>query len=104
MHRFHPSGRSIWTVVGRECDFLVDFAPHDETKLYCACSDFYYRVLGTKISECYHLLACKMAVEEEMYAVVNFSDEEFPTFLKALISDNFKAISDQRGGKTVPPP
>jgi len=88
LHRFHPSGRSIWTVVGRECDFLVDVDAADPSKVYCACGDFYYRVLSSKVAECYHLLALKIALKEELYAVVNFSDEEYPQFLRALVSDD----------------
>ncbi len=104
LHKFHPSGKKIWTVVGRECDFLVDVDPKDETKLYCACGDFYYRVLSTKVSECYHLLALKIALREELYVVVNFHDDEYPQFLKALVSDDFRAISSPRAGKAEPLP
>jgi predicted nucleic acid-binding Zn finger protein len=104
LHKFHPSGKTIWTVVGRECDFLVDIDPEDETKLYCACGDFYYRVLSTKVTECYHLLALKIALKEELYVVVNFDDDEYPQFLKALVSDDFRAISSSRAGKAEPLP
>ena len=104
LHKFHPSGKTIWTVVGRECDFLVDFDPEDETKLYCACGDFYYRVLSTKVSECYHLLALKIALREELFVVVNFGDDEYPHFLRALVSDDFRAISSPRAEKTEPLP
>lgn len=103
MHRFNPSGLSIWTVVGRECDFLVSFDSTDESKNYCACSDFYYRVLSEKTSECYHILAAKIASKEKMYVVVNFADEELPLFLKALISDDFRSISSSpRAAKVAP--
>ncbi len=104
LHRFHPSGKSIWTVVGRECDFLVDVDPKDASKVYCACGDFYYRVLSEKVPECYHLIALKIALKEELYAVVNFSDEEYPRFLRALLSDNFRAISSPRSAKAEPLP
>jgi predicted nucleic acid-binding Zn finger protein len=102
LHKFHPSGREIWTVVGSECDFLVQFDPADDSKVYCACGDFYYRVLSGKTTECYHLLACKIAFKEQMYVVVNFSDEEFPAFLRALVSDDFRSISSQRASKAEP--
>jgi len=95
LHHFQPSGRKIWTVVGKECDFLVDFDPRDKRKFYCACNDFYFRVLSTKVPECYHILAYKLATQEGMYEVINFSDEEFTAFLKALTSDNLKCLSFQ---------
>jgi predicted nucleic acid-binding Zn finger protein len=91
-------------VVGREGDFLVDIDPHDETKLYCACNDFYYRVLGTKVSECYHLLAYKIALKDELFVVVNFDDEEYPRFLQALVADDFRAISSQKAVTEEPLP
>jgi predicted nucleic acid-binding Zn finger protein len=90
--------------VGREGDFLVDFDLRDDSKIYCACSDFYYRVLSTKVSECYHLLACRLALKEEAHVVINFSDEEFAPFLKALLSDNYRAITFPRAGTAEPLP
>ena len=103
MHKFNPSGLSIWTVVGSECDFLVSFDPADDSKIYCACGDFYYRVLSGKVSECYHILAAKIAFEEQMYVVVNFADDELPSFLRAIISDDFRSISSPKAGKAEPP-
>jgi len=88
LHRFLPSGITIWTVVGRDRDFLIDFGV-DNQKPYCSCNDFHFRVLSGLIPECYHLLAAKTATSNDMYSVVEFSDEEFPGFLRALISDNF---------------
>jgi len=100
LHKFHPSGKIIWTVAGRECDFLVDFLPEDPAKIYCACGDFYYRVLSTKIPECYHLLACKIAFREQLYIVLDHDDEELPDFLKKLVADNFRSInSSPKAGK-----
>jgi predicted nucleic acid-binding Zn finger protein len=93
LHRFLPSGRTIWTVVGRDCDFLVDFSSEPQDRLYCSCSDFYFRVLSERIPECYHLLAAKIAVEEEMYSVIDFSDEEFAQFLRALVTDIFRYLT-----------
>jgi predicted nucleic acid-binding Zn finger protein len=91
LHRFLPSGTEIWTVVGRECDFLVDIPP--KSREYCSCDDFYFRVLSGKVPECYHLTAVKEARDRNMYSVVEFSDEEMPGFLKALISDIFNNTS-----------
>lgn len=104
LQRFRPSERMIWTVVGRECDFLVDFDPKGGRRSYCSCSDFYFRVLSTKIPECYHILACKIALQEKMYEVINFSDEEFPSFLKAIVSDNLNCINFQQGARAEPLP
>lgn len=89
LHRFLPSGRTIWTVVGTESDSFIDFDPGDLGKPYCSCGDFYFRVLSGKVPECYHLVAAREAVKEGMYSVVEFSDEELLGFLNALISDIF---------------
>ncbi len=86
LHTFSPSGRRVWTVVGTEGDFLVDF---DNERPFCSCDDFHFRVLGGKIPECYHLIAARKAVEEGQYADVEFSDEEFAPFLRALVKDMF---------------
>jgi predicted nucleic acid-binding Zn finger protein len=86
LHKFQPSGIAVWTVVGSDRDFLVDFL---NPKPYCSCNDFYFRVLSARVPECYHLLAAKTAAANEMYSVVEFSDEEFPGFMKALVGDIF---------------
>jgi predicted nucleic acid-binding Zn finger protein len=41
LHRFSPSKREIWTVVGKEGDQLVD-----DSQPYCSCEYFYYQVLS----------------------------------------------------------
>jgi predicted nucleic acid-binding Zn finger protein len=89
LHRFLPSGRTIWTVVGKDCDFIVDIDLENPDRLYCSCSDFYFRVLSQKIPECYHLLALEMALKEELFSVIDFNDGEFPEFLRALVKDIF---------------
>ncbi len=88
LHKFQPSGIAIWTVVGSERDFLVDFG-RQNSKPYCSCNDFHFRVLSGRVPECYHLLAARTAAENEMYSAIEFSDEEFVGFVRALISDNF---------------
>ncbi len=89
LHRFLPSGRTIWTVVGTESDSLVDFDPEGDRKPYCSCGDFYFRVLSGKIPECYHLVAAKKAIKEGMYSIVEFRDDELLGFIRALVSDIF---------------
>ena len=93
LHKFLPSGRTIWTVVGNESDAFVDLDPNGNRKPYCSCEDFYFRVLSEKIPECYHLLAARKAMKEEMYSVVEFNDEELLGFLNALIKDIFASSS-----------
>jgi predicted nucleic acid-binding Zn finger protein len=93
LHRFHPSGRSIWTVVGTEGDALVTFNKLDQRQQYCSCDDFHFRVLGGMVSLCYHLIAAKIANEMNQYATIDFSDDEYPDFLRLLLNDIFSRIS-----------
>jgi len=92
LHRFLPSNRTIWTVVGRESDFLIDFDPKGKSKPFCSCDDFHFRVLSGRVPDCYHLLAAKEAVSSGLYSVIDFRDDEMSDFLKALISDMFQHI------------
>ncbi len=82
LHRFSPSGRELWTVVGKEGDQLVD-----EGQPYCSCRDFHYRVLGEKEETCYHLLGLKIAKQLKAFDIIEFDDMEYPQFLGALLND-----------------
>jgi len=82
LHRFSPSQREIWTVVGREGDQLVD-----EYQPYCSCRHFYYRVLGNKDDLCYHLLGLRIAKQINKYDTVEFMDLEYHPFLELLLKD-----------------
>ena len=92
LHKFLPSGLQIWTVVGRECEYLVHPKSNLE-KPYCACDDFHYRVLSAKTEEGYHLVAVKRAIAEERYTVVEMQDRDFQGFVKRLLSGIFQNIS-----------
>lgn len=82
LHRFQPSGREIWTVVGREGDQLVD-----DTQPYCSCSHFHFRVIDGKDETCYHLLGLQMAKKLENYDEIRLADDEYITLLKHLVKD-----------------
>ncbi|MGQ9718647.1 MAG: hypothetical protein ACUVWK_02170 [Nitrososphaerales archaeon] len=82
LHRFSPSQREIWTVVGREGDQLVN-----ESQPYCSCRHFYYRVLGGKDDLCYHLLGLRIANQINKYDTVEFTDLEYLPFLELLLKD-----------------
>jgi predicted nucleic acid-binding Zn finger protein len=93
LHRFEPSRREIWTVVGTEGDALVDYDRSGKRRQYCSCDDFHFRVLGGRVSECYHLMAARNAREQNHYSMVIFSDEEYSSFLRSLLTDIFSRIS-----------
>ncbi|MEM3437238.1 MAG: SWIM zinc finger family protein [Nitrososphaerales archaeon] len=82
LHKFFPSEREIWTVVGREGDQLVD-----DSQPYCSCKYFYYKVLSEKDDICYHLLGLIIAKQINAYDVIKFQDHEYASFLKNLLKD-----------------
>jgi len=81
LHVFEPSGRKIWTVVGKGKEHWLD-----PDLNFCSCENYYFNTLnGGK--ECYHLEATKIAKTKNQVNTVTFSDEEYTNFMKALISD-----------------
>lgn len=91
-NRFLPSGRKVFTVVGRLGDEFID-----PWKPYCSCSNFYFRVLGGREELCYHLLSYKIAAKTGRIDVINFSDEEYGTYLTATIRDVFEVLGKSSG-------
>ena len=86
--RFVPSGRKILTVVGNLGDEFID-----PQKPYCSCSDFFFKVSGRKEETCYHLLSYRIASQSGRVDVVEFSDEEYPQVLKAVVTDVFEVLN-----------
>lgn len=81
-HRFLPSGRSLYSVVGSDADEFIDPA-----KQFCSCESYFYSVLGGKAERCYHLLGYKIADEAGLVREVVFEDEEYDGFFRLLASD-----------------
>jgi predicted nucleic acid-binding Zn finger protein len=100
-HLFAPSGRQIWSIVGNEGDFYATF-PFDDAKQsfpeFCSCDDFHYRALNGEIAECYHLIAGKKAFQQKKYSTVEFSDEDYESFLRSLLHDIFSRYRESAGG------
>jgi predicted nucleic acid-binding Zn finger protein len=85
LHKFSPSGREIWTVIGKEGDQLVN-----DSQPYCSCRHFYYKVLSEKDDICYHILGLRMAKQIKEYDIIELHDSEYPTFLELLLGDIVK--------------
>jgi predicted nucleic acid-binding Zn finger protein len=81
-HVFLPSGRYIFTVVGRNADEFID-----PDKSFCSCESYFYGVLSSKVKYCYHILSYKIADESGLVQEVRFDDEEYDTFMRLLASD-----------------
>ena len=82
LHRFLPSGRQVWTVIGKEGDQLVDIS-----QPYCSCRDFHFKFLTYSILECYHLVAIRKVLLTNFYDIIDFQDAEFLPFMQGLIKD-----------------
>src|SRR5271170_1750051 len=93
-HVFVPSGRVIYTVVGRSGDEFID-----PEKPFCSCQHFFFSVLGGRDQTCYHLLANSIAADTHRYISTEFHDEEFRYFLKLLSSDLLSRPGSQDGAR-----
>lgn len=89
---FRPSGRKIITVVGRLGDEFID-----PEKPYCSCSNFYFKVLGGREDACYHLLSYWIAAKTGRVDVVEFDDEEYPSYFAATMNDVFEVLGKKGG-------
>ncbi len=84
---FHPSGRKIWIVVGRDDEYWTD-----PELGFCSCKDFYFVSLsGGK--ECYHLRRVRGAAEKGGIIVIDFDDSEYVQMLQALAEDHASRLS-----------
>jgi predicted nucleic acid-binding Zn finger protein len=81
LHFFEPSGRQIWTVVGKHDEHWIDPELN-----FCSCKNYYYKTLS-ELKECYHLTNLKQATENKSFSLIKFHDSEYSIFMTALISD-----------------
>jgi predicted nucleic acid-binding Zn finger protein len=86
IHIFNPSKREIWTVVGKDREYWVD--PEDG---FCSCEDYYFKTLSGK-ERCYHLQVVSVAREKKLVDIIEFRDEEYDSFLRALINDMLLSV------------
>lgn len=89
-HMFIPSGRVLYTVVGRSGEEFID-----PERPFCSCKNFFFRVLGGQIETCYHLLSYQIAKDAQLFDGIIFNDEEFGTFLGLLTLDIMKDKEDK---------
>ena len=82
LHIFQPSGRKIWTVVGKDNEHWID--PDLE---FCSCKNYYYKTLSDS-EICYHLKSVQQAEEKNDFVSIMFDDSEYVGFVSALLTDN----------------
>jgi predicted nucleic acid-binding Zn finger protein len=90
--RFAPSGRKVFTVVGKMGDEFID-----PERPYCSCSDFFFKVTRGREELCYHLLSYRIAVEVGKVEVVEFSDQEYAAYMSAAVGDVFQVLARSSG-------
>ena len=81
LHYFLPSNRNIWTIVGKQKEHWLE----PDLK-FCSCSGFYFGMLKNK-KPCYHIDSIQIAKKEGQYERIEFSDDEFESFMSGLIND-----------------
>lgn len=81
LHRFEPSKREIWTVVGKKNEHWLD-----PELGFCSCQSYFFDNLENG-RECYHLKSIKVAKDLHKIELILFADEEFEHFVFALVSD-----------------
>ena len=85
LHVFMPSGKKLWTVVGREGEYWVD-----PELSFCSCKDYYFVTLSGG-APCYHIKSVKKTIEEGTEAL-EFSDNDYAGFLQALAGEAENAL------------
>ncbi len=90
--RFLPSGRTVLTAVGRLGDEFMD-----PKRPYCSCSNFFFGFLEGKEGVCYHLLGYEVASRVKRVDAVQFSDEEYIPYVRAVIGDVFDVLEGGGG-------
>jgi predicted nucleic acid-binding Zn finger protein len=86
VHAFTPSGKKIYTVVGKADEYWT--APDLD---FCSCKSFYYRSLASG-KPCTHLTSARKAIREESFSLTEFIDYEYVGFLQAIINDSSKNV------------
>ena len=81
LHKFLPSNRIIYTVIGNDGDLLIL-----DKQLFCSCKDYYYRLLEKDNLYCIHLLALKIAYSISNFDKIDFHDHEYAYFLTLLLN------------------
>jgi len=71
-YMFKPSGRVIWTVLGRKGEYQVI----PETN-FCNCDDYYFRVIDREKTLCYHIIAQRFAEALGRYTIQKLPDRAY---------------------------
>ena len=81
LHRFNPSQREIWTIVGKEKEHWID----PQSNFY-SCSGYYFGMIKNN-SPCYHLESISLAKKENKFEIIEFNDDEYESFISGIVSD-----------------
>jgi len=79
LHKFLPSNREIWTVIGSLGDQII-FINNN----YCTCKALYFSIMRNNFQICYHLQAVLTAQKNEKYVIIEISDYDYYNFISLL--------------------
>jgi len=85
MHKFLPSNREIWTVVGSLGDQIIFINTN-----YCTCKALYFSIMRNKFQLCYHLQAVLLAQKTHKYIITEISDHDYYDFISLLTKSIYK--------------
>lgn len=80
-----PSGKKLWTVVGKEGEYWVD-----PELSFCSCKDYYFTTLSGG-PPCYHIKNVNKAMEFGA-ETFEFTDDDYSSFLRALAGEAENAL------------
>ena len=88
LHKFFPSNREIWTVVGSLGDQIVFININ-----YCTCKALYFSIMRNNFRICYHLQTVLDAKKNEKYVVTEISDYDYYGFISLLTKSIYKQFT-----------
>ena len=87
VHFFRPSGRRILTIVGKDEEYWTE-----PDLNFCSCKNYYYRSLSSG-KPCYHLTSTLECLRVGGFTLLEFADQEYDDFVRAIINDSFNNCS-----------
>jgi len=91
---FHPSGRIVWIVVGKQREYLVMPAAD-----FCSCEDFYFRF--DKGHLCYHIIAQKVAEATGQFDLFEDDDSFYEILIREWKTVETRISKKQEGENTT---
>lgn len=86
IHMFSPSNRRICTILGKDEEYWTE--PDLD---FCSCKNYFYKSLSSG-KPCYHLTSTVQSIKEKTFTALEFEDNEYDQFIRAIIHDSFNNV------------